>query len=76
MNFPKASIYQWHPFSIASSPDNENLIFMIKKGGDWTTKLIDTLYEAKKKILKFHKANIEGFSENDIFNLLEGINES
>jgi len=46
---------------------------MIKKGGDWTKKLIDTLYEAKKNILKVHKVKAEGVNENDIFELLEDI---
>ena len=46
---------------------------MIKKNGDWTKKLIETLYESKKNILKLHQAKLEGFDENDVFNLLENI---
>ena len=73
INMPKVSLYQWHPFSIASAPDNNKLIFMIKKNGDWTKKLIETLYESKKNILKLHQTKIDGFDENDVFNLLENI---
>ena len=46
---------------------------MIKKNGDWTKKLIEVLYEAKKNILKIHQTKIDGFDENDVLNLLENI---
>ena len=46
---------------------------MIKKNGDWTKKLIETLYESKKNILKLNKANIQDLDENDVFTLLENI---
>ena len=73
MNCPDVSRYQWHPFSIASSPENPNLIFMIKRNGDWTGKFIDKLYESKKTLLKVDKLSIEGFDENAIFRVLSDI---
>jgi len=39
---PEISSIEWHPFSIASTPDdNNNIVFMIRNVGDWTKKLYD-----------------------------------
>ena len=46
---------------------------MIKKNGDWTKKLIDTLYESKKNILKVSSTKIDGIDEEAIFNLLDDL---
>ena len=51
INVPSIKWFQWHPFSIASSPQNKHIIFMIKRNGDWTGKLIDWLFECKKEML-------------------------
>lgn len=52
LNIPAIHPIQWHPFSIASSPNGEYLCFMIKKAGDWTNKLIDTFYDIKMDSFK------------------------
>jgi respiratory burst oxidase len=70
MNVPCVNRFQWHPFSIASAPKNNYLILMIKRNGDWTGKLIDKLYDAKKKILKVKDFNISNYDENDVFSFL------
>lgn len=36
---PLVSNYQWHPFTIASSPHENEMLFYIKVNGDWTRKL-------------------------------------
>jgi len=36
---PKLSIWQWHPFSIASSPSDSQTVLLIKAVGDWTRQL-------------------------------------
>lgn len=36
---PLVSNYQWHPFTIASSPHESEMLFFIKVTGDWTRKL-------------------------------------
>lgn len=36
---PSLSKYQWHPFTIASSPVDTNLFFYISPVGDWTKEL-------------------------------------
>lgn len=36
---PLVSNYQWHPFTIASSPHESEMLFYIKVNGDWTRKL-------------------------------------
>lgn len=52
INIPAIHPFQWHPFSIASSPNSKYLCFMIKKAGDWTNKLIDTFHEIKEQSFK------------------------
>lgn len=47
VNIPAISCPQWHPFTVASSPDSKFLVLLIKRAGDWTGKLIDTLFEQK-----------------------------
>eukprot|EP00644_Phytophthora_capsici_P006519 jgi/Phyca11/118706/e_gw1.36.172.1 len=37
---PSISFFQWHPFTIASSPHEAMVTFYIKAVGDWTTKLL------------------------------------
>ncbi|EEY67263.1 ferric reductase, putative [Phytophthora infestans T30-4] len=37
---PSISYFQWHPFTIASSPHEAMVTFYIKAVGDWTTKLL------------------------------------
>ncbi|KAE8980286.1 hypothetical protein PR001_g23838 [Phytophthora rubi] len=37
---PSISYFQWHPFTIASSPHEAMVTFYIKALGDWTTKLL------------------------------------
>ena len=40
INIPSISPYQWHPFTIASSPNNKYLIFYIAPLGNWTNDLM------------------------------------
>lgn len=36
---PKLTYFQWHPFSVASAPHQDNIIFYVKSLGDWTRAL-------------------------------------
>lgn len=47
LNVPKIHPLQWHPFTVASSPNCPNLVLMIKVAGDWTRKLALELFECK-----------------------------
>jgi len=49
INIPGIHPLQWHPYSIASSPNGKYLSFMIKRNGDWSGKLIDRFYDIKSK---------------------------
>lgn len=46
---------------------------MIKRAGDWTGKLIDTLYEQKKEMMRVKELDIQGYDEQQIFNVLHDI---
>jgi predicted ferric reductase len=41
LNCPTISKHEWHPFTISSAPEEENLTFHIRCAGDWTGKLRD-----------------------------------
>ena len=44
---PQISQFQWHPFSLCSSGENECIILMIKDDGNWTKLLLEMLYQLK-----------------------------
>ena len=69
INVPSVSRFQWHPFSIASSPLNKYIIFMIKRNGDWTGKFIDKLVKAKKEKLRIQDIDINK-NEEQIFEIM------
>jgi hypothetical protein len=58
INIPSVSIFQWHPFSIASSPNGKYLCFMVKKAGDWSNKWIDNFYDIKEKSFRDQCQNL------------------
>jgi len=49
VNIPSVSPLQWHPFTIASAPNDKHLDLIIKRRGDWTARVIYTFAELKKK---------------------------
>lgn len=52
LNCPYLSQYEWHPFTISSSPDEECVTFHIRCVGDWTHALSELLNPEKKKDLE------------------------
>lgn len=71
-NVPEVNMFQWHPFTVASSPSSSYLILMVKKAGDWTNKLIQLLYE-RKKMMIYDDIYTEDHNEYDVFNLLHDL---
>lgn len=41
LKLPAVSKFEWHPFTIASSPHESEMLFFIKNTGDWTSKLYE-----------------------------------
>ena len=39
---------EWHPFTIASAPHEESMVFYIKADGDWCTKLYDAFNQRER----------------------------
>jgi len=72
-NIPKISCTQWHPFTAASAPGSRFIVLMIKRAGDFTGQLIDTLFEQKKKAMRIDELNLTNYSSREVFNLLHDI---
>ena len=51
INCPSISFWQWHPFSVCSSNKNENITFLIKNNGDFTSKLIKLFKTTKERAI-------------------------
>ncbi len=45
INIPSISKWQWHPFTIASSPYDDNLYFYVNPAGDWTKQLKELAFK-------------------------------
>ena len=73
VNIPAISWTQWHPFTSASAPDSKFIVLMIKRAGDWTGKLIDTLFEQKKKVMRIEELDLSEYNQKEVFNLLHDI---
>lgn len=41
LNIPRIRFFQWHPFTISSSPTQNNITFHISPVGDWTNELAE-----------------------------------
>lgn len=50
MNVPEISRFEWHPFTISSSPDQDFIGFHIKQSGDWTRKLVELFREEDEMV--------------------------
>ncbi len=48
INIPEISKWQLHPFTIASSPYDENLYFYLNPAGDWTKKIKELAFKTGK----------------------------
>ncbi|OSX73467.1 hypothetical protein BU14_0346s0019 [Porphyra umbilicalis] len=46
LRVPSLSRTEWHPFTIASAPHEEHMVFFVKGGGNWTSGLCDAVREA------------------------------
>ena len=58
LQIPEISSFQWHPFTIASSPEEETIYFFIAPTGDWTNLLnilSDKLNNVSKGIIESEK---------------------
>jgi NADPH oxidase 2 len=74
--FPEINMYEFHPFSVASAPGDDNLVFYIKTLGDWTQKL-QSLSDFKVKVeggesdmqeIRVHVEGPYGHLAVDVFN--------
>lgn len=70
LNVKSVSVFEWHPFTITSSPDDSNLTVHIRCEGDWTTSLqekICTPDQSKPGIDKISLDGPYGTCAEDIF---------
>lgn len=46
LNIPCLSVFEWHPFSLTSSPHDEFISVHVRSAGDWTTNLFELFSES------------------------------
>eukprot|EP00975_Prorocentrum_lima_P028772 6045293-Prorocentrum_lima.AAC.1 len=60
----QVNVFEFHPFTIASAPEDEEVTFIIKASGDWTSKLLGLVGsgvdEAGKKIEREVDVYVQG----------------
>ncbi len=44
LRVPEISRWQWHPFTMASAPHEEEMVFYVKVAGNWTNKLYNIFF--------------------------------
>eukprot|EP00979_Chaetoceros_neogracilis_P009150 scaffold2077_cov233-Chaetoceros_neogracile.AAC.1 len=49
LSIPELSIFEWHPFSISTSPFEEVVKLLIKRSGNWTSSICNSA-NSKSKI--------------------------
>lgn len=60
LNINDVSFFEWHPFTITSSPDDSNLTVHIRCEGDWTTDLQDKIKSTDPSRPGIEKLSIDG----------------
>lgn len=58
IQIPEISAFQWHPFTIASAPEQENLIFYISPVG-WWTREVEKIGRLSNPVERKYDCNIE-----------------
>eukprot|EP01130_Rhizamoeba_saxonica_P012793 TRINITY_DN5436_c0_g1_i1.p1 TRINITY_DN5436_c0_g1~~TRINITY_DN5436_c0_g1_i1.p1 ORF type:complete len:491 (+),score=63.57 TRINITY_DN5436_c0_g1_i1:210-1682(+) len=66
---PFISNFQWHPFTISSSPHEEHILLHIKVQGDWTRKLQNLLLDVT---IETHVENISQSPDGKPILLIDG----
>ena len=54
------SWFEWHPFTITSAPDDENLTVHIRTAGDWTRRLFKSISFNDDNYYLRHALSIDG----------------
>lgn len=57
---PQVSTVEWHPFTIASSPHESEMLFFIKVNGDWTRRLYDMFNNPSSSDTKICQVHVRG----------------
>lgn len=60
LNVTDISFFEWHPFTITSSPDDSNLTVHIRCEGDWTTNLQEKILSSEPSQPGISKISIDG----------------
>jgi respiratory burst oxidase len=66
LKVPDVSLFEWHPFTIASAPEDEHLIFYCKAVGDWTRATLELFCPPAKPADGTARAE-RGFPEVRVF---------
>lgn len=77
VNFPQVSLTEWHPFSISSGTEENEIELNIKGIGNFTEKLVTSAQEAKQMSIRvdgpYGNLNINHYSYPVVFLVVGGI---
>ncbi|KAJ2775652.1 hypothetical protein IWQ57_000281 [Coemansia nantahalensis] len=59
LNVPSISVLEWHPFTLTSSPEEDELSVHIWVGGGWTRRLIKLFQESSVTTLQADSAKVD-----------------
>lgn len=78
LNIPSIARYEWHPFTISSAPEQEDVFTVhVRSVGEWTRRIYDIFQEKEetKEIPDKYEKNISGIL-NPAFTSDEGLTET
>lgn len=50
VNCPSVSVFEWHPFTLTSAPEEDFFSIHIRVAGDWTEKLIEAFEQQQSPL--------------------------
>lgn len=67
VNCPSVSVFEWHPFTLTSAPEEDFFSIHIRVAGDWTEKLIEAFEQQQSPLPRIEIDGPFGTVSEDVF---------
>ncbi|KAJ2400828.1 hypothetical protein GGI23_001790 [Coemansia sp. RSA 2559] len=67
LNVPSISLVEWHPFTLTSAPEEDELSVHIWIGGDWTRKLVSLMQSSAVQTLESDSLRLGGADGHSMY---------